>query len=155
MQRSLTSGASCQIRELQLHLPADAIERITSENRTLRQEKRKLTTDNEQLPERLKAARENNRFLDTASPASRPSSPNVLDLDELADALHQGQITAAQCATVLSRAQRFIDRHLRADEKGSVDPPHQFPPAGIAVLVSLPCFIEQSPRTDVRARDSH
>ncbi|WP_214327534.1 DUF402 domain-containing protein [Nonomuraea sediminis] len=69
---------------------------------------------------------------------------HVLDLDELADALHQGRITAAQCATVLRRTQRFIDRHLRADEEGSVDPPHQFPPACIAVLESLPCFFEQS-----------
>ncbi|MFI7635546.1 DUF402 domain-containing protein [Nonomuraea sp. NPDC049400] len=75
---------------------------------------------------------------------------HVLDLDELADALHQGQITAAQCATVLNRTQRFIDRHLRANEEGSVDPPHQFPPAGITVLESLPCFFEQSPSTDVQ-----
>ncbi len=31
----------------------------------LRQENRKLTADSQQLTERLKAARENNRFLDT------------------------------------------------------------------------------------------
>jgi hypothetical protein len=67
---------------------------------------------------------------------------HVLDLDELGDALSQGQITATQCATVLSRTQRFIDRHLRATEKGSVDPPHQFPPESIAVLEPLPCFLE-------------
>ena len=67
---------------------------------------------------------------------------HVLDLDELGDALSQGQITAAQCATVLSRTQRFIDRHLRATEKGSVDPPHQFPPECIAALEPLPCFLE-------------
>lgn len=46
-------------------MPADAVERITSENRTLRQENRRLTTENQQITERLKAARENNRFLDT------------------------------------------------------------------------------------------
>jgi hypothetical protein len=67
---------------------------------------------------------------------------HVLDLDELGNALSQGQITATQCATVLSRTQRFVDRHLRATEKGSVDPLHQFPPESIAVLEPLPCFLE-------------
>jgi hypothetical protein len=54
-----------RIRDLEIDLPADAVERITIENRTLRQENRQLITDNQQLTERLKAARENNRFLDT------------------------------------------------------------------------------------------
>lgn len=54
-----------RIRDLEVDLPADAVERITSENRTLRQENRRLTTENQQITERLKAARENNRFLDT------------------------------------------------------------------------------------------
>lgn len=54
-----------QIRDLEVDLPADAVERITTENRTLRQGNRKLTTENQQLTDRLKAARENNRFLDT------------------------------------------------------------------------------------------
>jgi len=67
---------------------------------------------------------------------------HVLDLDELGDALGQGQITATQCATVLSNTQRFIDRHLRATGKGSVDRPRQFPPDGIAALERLPCFLE-------------
>jgi Protein of unknown function (DUF402) len=75
---------------------------------------------------------------------------HVLDLDELGDALSHGHITAAQCATVLSRTQRFIDRHLRASEKGSVDPPLQFPPASIAVLEALPCFFEPSPAIDMQ-----
>jgi hypothetical protein len=43
---------------------------------------------------------------------------------------------------VLSRTQRFIDRHLRGTEKCSVDPPRQFPPHSIAVLEPLPCFLE-------------
>lgn len=67
---------------------------------------------------------------------------HLLDLDELGDALSQGQITAAQCSTALSNTQRFIHRHLRATGKGSVDPPHQFPPEGIAALKRLPCFLE-------------
>lgn len=75
---------------------------------------------------------------------------HVLDLDELADALKDGKITATQCATVLNRTQRFIDRHLRATEEGSVDPPPQFPPASIAILQPLPCFFEQSPHTDTQ-----
>jgi hypothetical protein len=66
---------------------------------------------------------------------------HVLDLDELADALGQGQLTATQCATVLSRTQRFIDRHLRGAEKGSVDPPPRFPPESIAALEALPCLL--------------
>jgi predicted nucleic acid-binding Zn-ribbon protein len=53
------------IRALETDLPADAVERISAENRTLRQENRKLTGETQQLTERLKAARENNRFLDT------------------------------------------------------------------------------------------
>jgi hypothetical protein len=68
----------------------------------------------------------------------------ILDLDELDDALRDGKITAAQCATVLSTTQRFVDRHLRGSEVGSVDPPLQFPPAGIAPLEALPCFLEPS-----------
>ncbi|HEX3814286.1 MAG TPA: hypothetical protein VHX59_15740 [Mycobacteriales bacterium] len=67
---------------------------------------------------------------------------HVLDLDELGDALSQGQLTVAQCATVLSGTQRFIDRHLRAAEEGSVDPPLQFPPHSIAALQRLPCLLE-------------
>jgi hypothetical protein len=75
---------------------------------------------------------------------------HVLDLDELADALRDGKIAAAQCATLLSRTQRFVDRHLRSTEEGSVNPPLQFPPACIAMLQSLPCFFEQSPQTNTQ-----
>lgn len=54
-----------RIRDLEIDLPADAVERITIENRTLRQQNRDLAAGSQQLTERLKAARENNRFLDT------------------------------------------------------------------------------------------
>lgn len=67
---------------------------------------------------------------------------HILDLEELGDALSQGQITAAQCSTILSNTQQFIDRHLRATERGSVDPPRRFPPECIAALERLPCFFE-------------
>lgn len=68
---------------------------------------------------------------------------HVLDLDELGDALSQGRITAAQCAAALSNTQAFIERHLRGEEKGSIDPPPQFPPAGVAALEQLPSFFEE------------
>ncbi|WP_406486926.1 hypothetical protein [Streptomyces sp. NBC_01563] len=41
-----------------------AIQRITTENTTLKQRVRQLTTDNRTLDERLKAARSNLRFQD-------------------------------------------------------------------------------------------
>lgn len=74
----------------------------------------------------------------------------ILDLDELSDALNHGQITASQCATVLSRTQRFIDRYLRATAKGPGDPSPEFPPASIAALEPLPCFFEPAPETKMQ-----
>ncbi|AVZ73832.1 hypothetical protein SLUN_18255 [Streptomyces lunaelactis] len=41
-----------------------AVQRITTENTTLKQRVRQLTTDNHTLDERLKAARSNLRFQD-------------------------------------------------------------------------------------------
>jgi predicted RNase H-like nuclease (RuvC/YqgF family) len=45
-------------------LSENAIQRITTENTTLKQRVRQLTTDNRTLDERLKAARSNIRFQD-------------------------------------------------------------------------------------------
>ena len=42
----------------------DAVQRITTENATLKQRVRQLSTDNRTLDERLKAARSNLRFQD-------------------------------------------------------------------------------------------
>ena len=76
-----------RIRDLEIDLPADAVERINAENRTLRLQNRKLTTDNQQLTERIKAARENNRFLDT----------RIARLEaDLAESLLAGQRAPAQ-----------------------------------------------------------
>jgi chromosome segregation ATPase len=76
-----------RIRDLEIDLPADAVERITIENRTLRQENRDLAAGSQQLTERLKAARENNRFLDT----------RLARLEaELAESLLDGQGASAQ-----------------------------------------------------------
>ncbi|WP_206062427.1 hypothetical protein [Nonomuraea basaltis] len=53
-----------QIRDLEAEWTQDAIQRITTENTTLKQRVRQLTTDNRTLEERLKAARSNMRFQD-------------------------------------------------------------------------------------------
>jgi hypothetical protein len=76
-----------RIRDPEIDLPADAVERINAENRTLRQQNRKLTTGNQQLTERIKAARDNNRFLDT----------RIARLEaDLAESLLAGQRAPAQ-----------------------------------------------------------
>ncbi|MEU8782643.1 hypothetical protein [Streptomyces sp. NPDC048637] len=53
-----------QIRDLQAEWTEDAIQRISTENSTLKQWVRQLTADNRTLDERLKAARSNLRFQD-------------------------------------------------------------------------------------------
>jgi len=53
-----------QIRDLETEWTTDAIQRITTENTTLKQRVRQLATDNRTLDERLKAARSNLRFQD-------------------------------------------------------------------------------------------
>ena len=53
-----------RIRDLEAEWTQDAIQRITTENTTLKQRVRQLTTDNRTLDERLKAARSNLRFQD-------------------------------------------------------------------------------------------
>jgi chromosome segregation ATPase len=53
-----------QIRDLQAEWTEEAMQRITTENTTLKQRVRQLTADNRTLDERLKAARTNLRFQD-------------------------------------------------------------------------------------------
>jgi hypothetical protein len=53
-----------QIRDLQAEWTEEAIQRITTENTTLKQRVRQLTADNRTLDERVKAARSNLRFQD-------------------------------------------------------------------------------------------
>ena len=53
-----------QVRDLEAEWTQDAIQRITTENTTLKQRVRQLTADNRTLDERLKAARSNLRFQD-------------------------------------------------------------------------------------------
>jgi chromosome segregation ATPase len=53
-----------QIRDLEAEWTHASIQRITTENTTLKQRVRQLTTDNRTFDERLKAARSNLRFQD-------------------------------------------------------------------------------------------
>ena len=64
----------------------------------------------------------------------------VLDLDELADALRDGSVDALTAAGVLRNAQRFIDKHLRDLDREAPDSWPDFPPAAIRDLVELPPF---------------
>jgi chromosome segregation ATPase len=53
-----------QVRDLEAEWTKESIQRITTENTTLKQRVRQLTTDNRTMDERLKAARSNLRFQD-------------------------------------------------------------------------------------------
>jgi hypothetical protein len=64
VQRDRIGKLLGQLRDLEHQLPADALQRITTENTTLKQRLRQLTQENRTLDERLQAARSNNRFLD-------------------------------------------------------------------------------------------
>lgn len=63
-QRTRIGELLGQIRDLQDEWTEGDIQRITTENTTLKQRVRRLTTDNRTLDERLKAARSNLRFQD-------------------------------------------------------------------------------------------
>ncbi|WP_371795078.1 DUF6262 family protein [Streptomyces sp. NBC_01718] len=63
-QRTRIGELLRQIRDLQAEWTEEAIQRITTENTTLKRRVRQLTADNRTLDERLKAARSNLRFQD-------------------------------------------------------------------------------------------
>jgi chromosome segregation ATPase len=63
-QRARIGELLGQVRDLQSEWTQEAIQRITTENTTLKQRVRTLTADNRTLEEKLKAARENLRFHD-------------------------------------------------------------------------------------------
>jgi chromosome segregation ATPase len=63
-QRTRIGELLGRIRDLEAEWTRDAVQRITTENATLKQRVRQLTTDNRTLDERLKAARSNLRFQD-------------------------------------------------------------------------------------------
>ena len=63
-QRTRLGELLSQVRDLQSEWTEEAIQRITTENATLKQRVRTLTAGNRTLEEKLKAARENLRFHD-------------------------------------------------------------------------------------------
>ncbi|CAM5620912.1 DUF6262 family protein [Streptomyces canus] len=63
-QRTRIGELLGQIRDLEAEWTEEAIQRITTENATLKQRVRQLTADNRTFDERLKAARSNLRFQD-------------------------------------------------------------------------------------------
>jgi chromosome segregation ATPase len=63
-QRTRIGELLGQISDLEAEWTQEAVQRITTENTTLKQRVRQLTTDNRTLDERLKAARSNLRFQD-------------------------------------------------------------------------------------------
>ena len=63
-QRTRLGELLGQIRDLESEWTQDAVERITTENITLKERIRQLSTDNRTLDERLTAARSNLRFQD-------------------------------------------------------------------------------------------
>lgn len=63
-QRTRIGELLGQVRDLQSEWTEEAVQRITTENTTLKQRVRTLTTGNRTLEEKLKAARENLRFHD-------------------------------------------------------------------------------------------
>jgi DNA repair exonuclease SbcCD ATPase subunit len=63
-QRTRIGELMGQVRGLEAEWTAEATQRITTENTTLKQRVRQLTADNRTLDERLKAARSNMRFQD-------------------------------------------------------------------------------------------
>jgi hypothetical protein len=63
-QRTRIGELLGRIRDLEAECTEDDVQRITTENSTLKQRVRQLPTDNRTLEERLKAARSNQRFQD-------------------------------------------------------------------------------------------
>ena len=63
-QRTRIGELLGQVRDLQSEWTEEAVQRITTENTTLKQRVRTLTAGNRTLEEKLRAARENLRFHD-------------------------------------------------------------------------------------------
>ncbi len=62
----------------------------------------------------------------------------MLDLDELADAIEDGEFTLVEAMDGLRRWQRFLDTHLHRFGPNDVQPGwRDFPPAAIASMAEL------------------
>ncbi|MFF0338644.1 hypothetical protein [Kribbella sp. NPDC004875] len=69
----------------------------------------------------------------------------ILDLEELAEALTTGKVTPAQCATTLTTTQQFVNHYLRGPEEGPNGPSRDFPPPEVTSLEQLPSFLAPLP----------
>ena len=63
-QRTAIGELLGRIRDLEGDLPEDRLQRLITENTTLKKQVNNLTQENRRLQDRLKGARDNNRFLD-------------------------------------------------------------------------------------------
>ncbi|MGW6792435.1 DUF6262 family protein [Streptomyces chartreusis] len=63
-QRTRIAALLGKIRDLEHDLPEGSLQRIVTENTSLKQQARQLTQDYQRLQDRLASARQNNRFLD-------------------------------------------------------------------------------------------
>ena len=64
IQRNTIARLLGKVRDLENDLPEDGIQRVLTENTTLKQQVRTLTQELQRSQERLHGARDNNRFLD-------------------------------------------------------------------------------------------
>ena len=63
-QRNTIAELVGKIRDLEADIPEDGVQRLITENTTLKQQIRQLTQEVKRFQDRLHAARDNNRFLD-------------------------------------------------------------------------------------------
>ncbi|WP_433678727.1 hypothetical protein [Nocardia sp. CA-119907] len=63
-QRTAIGELLGRIRDLEGALPEDGVQRLITENTTLKKQVNQLNQDNRRLQDRLQGARDNNRFLD-------------------------------------------------------------------------------------------
>ena len=104
-QRTRIGELLGRIRDLEAEWTQDAVQRITTENTTLKQRVRQLTTDNRTLDERLKAARSNLRFQDR----------RIADLEaRLTESAHltSASIVNPKCPQALSDDSNLISNQI-------------------------------------------
>ncbi|GAB2592937.1 DUF402 domain-containing protein [Kribbella endophytica] len=65
---------------------------------------------------------------------------DLLDLEELGDALETGAIDSPTAIKVLRNTQHFIDHHLRTPDQAAPAAWPNFPPAALLPLLDLPPF---------------
>ena len=67
MQRNTIGELLGKVRDLEADLPEDGVQRLITENTTLKRRVHELAQEVKRFQERLQAARDNNRFLEIGS----------------------------------------------------------------------------------------